>query len=199
MASSLLKHPKIDQINLDLVTMSPYLVSKKYSLVRNTVIRYKKYDWPEVAAVALKKVEQKRARVAKVEQKKSTKLTKVEQPTRQENILVNEMQHDKERKELVVLSGEEIIAGVQNAFVEVDSLLRSAVGKPDDWGKLLHASRELRESAKSLLDFYLRAESRTNGSLAKNAEWMDMRTLIIKALREHPEALDALTEVLSCD
>jgi hypothetical protein len=175
MGSKLQRHKKIDQINLDLVTMSPYLVSKKYGLVRSTVERYYVNEWKDIAAEVIANPPPKR------DEKRDKKRAK----------LATQYQ---ERQEFELLTGEEIVSSVQNAFREVDKILRNSVDDENKHSKLLAASRELRESAKTLLDFYIHARGAKSGPIADHPDWIEFRNRIADVLANYPGALDEIGE-----
>jgi hypothetical protein len=186
MASSLLKHPQIDQINLDLATMSQYAVAKKYGLTRPKVSRYKNNEWREIASNALNAPNEKRSQNVPNEHKKRSQNVTLKKASKKLAVQYQE------RQELAILSGEEIVASVQNAFRMVDDLLRDSVGGKD----LLSASRELRESAKSLLDLYMKADSMASGSLIDHPDWQRVSTEFAEILRDYPDALDRIMDVV---
>ncbi|KKL72987.1 hypothetical protein LCGC14_2079440 [marine sediment metagenome] len=192
MASSLLKHPKIDQINLDLATMSPYAVAKKYGLTKPKVTRYRDNEWRELAADALNAPIQKRAKNVP---KKRTERTQTF-PSKQ--ALANVINRDQEHKELIVLSGPQILVKIHEIIKDLDDA-RKTVMEDEDWSKMIMASKVLLDAGYRLLEIQTKADAMSHDSLESNPEWINMRTLIINALQKHPEALDALTQVMLCD
>lgn len=200
MASSLLRDPRIAEINLDLATMSPYLVARKYDLTRTTVHRYHIGEWKDLAASTLNALSKKRDKKTRQNCANRDKFTKADQAL---VIEAERADHEQHRQELIVLSGETIVTAVQNAFTEVDKLLRLAAGDPDkQWSKsltgaslLLSASRELRDAAKTLLDFYLQARTSSAGRITDHPDWLEFRNRIAGALAGNPDVLRQITEI----
>lgn len=176
LGSTILGHPKIADINHELINRSVRSVALEFGVSVPTLSRYKLCEWKTYFG----------------QMKEDTReILRNDPVTKQVLIEAN-------KKIRQINDYNELLIRVERGIMIAEKMLATGFHDKDNivWDLVAKGNRELRETAK-VVGFLMGCETQTaqqQGPITEHPDWLALKGAIVLALRDHPAAVKALIE-----